>query len=66
MPYYITTLILLVVSIFLAIITLAVNGKGKVAFGVGTVAAAISAAISFTTSCGVAQNPEKRRKFKKN
>lgn len=49
MPYYFMTLILLVVSIFLAIITLAVNGKGKVAFGVGAVAAAISAAISFTT-----------------
>ena len=49
MPYNITTLILLVVSIFLAIITLAVNGKGKVAFDVGTVAAVIGAAISFTT-----------------
>lgn len=48
MPYYFMTLILLVVSIIFAVITLAVNGKGKVAFGVGTVAAAISAAISFT------------------
>lgn len=47
MPYYFMTLILLVVSFILAVITLAVNGKGKVAFGVGTVAAAISAAISF-------------------
>lgn len=48
MPYYFMTLILLVVSFILAVITLVVNGKGKVAFGVGTVAAAISAAISFT------------------
>lgn len=49
MPYYFMTLILLVVSFILVIIILAVNGKGKVAFGVGTVVAAISAAISFTT-----------------
>ena len=41
MPYYITTLILLVISIFLALITRAVNGKWKVAFGVGAVAAAL-------------------------
>lgn len=48
MPYYLLTLILLVLSIILAVITLVVKEKGKVAFGVGTVAAAISAAISFT------------------
>lgn len=48
MPYYFTTLILLVISIILAVIALALDGKSRVAFGVGTVAAAISAAISFT------------------
>lgn len=49
MPYYFTTLILLVISIILAVIALALDGKSRVAFGVGTVAATISAAISFTT-----------------
>lgn len=48
MPYYFTTLILLVVSVIFAVISLALEGKRRVAFGVGTVAAAISAVISFT------------------
>lgn len=35
MPYYFTTLILLVVSVILAVISLALEGKRRVAFGVG-------------------------------
>lgn len=49
MPYCFTTLILLGLSVILAIITLALDGKRRVAFGVGTVAAVISALISFAT-----------------
>ena len=49
MPYCFTTLILLGLSVILAIITLALDGKRRVAFGVGTVAAVITALISFAT-----------------
>lgn len=49
MPYYFTTLILLVISIILAVFALALDGKSRVVVGVGAVAALISAAISFTT-----------------
>lgn len=49
MPYYFTTLILLVVSVIFAVISLALEGKRRVAFGVGTVAAVITALISFAT-----------------
>lgn len=49
MPYCFTTFILLGLSFILAIIILALDGKRRVAFGVGTVAAVISALISFAT-----------------
>ena len=49
MPYCFTTLILLGLSVILAIIALALDGKRRVAFGVGTVAAVITALISFAT-----------------
>lgn len=49
MPYCFMTLVLLGLSVILAMITLALEGKRRVAFGVGTVAAVIGALISFAT-----------------